>query len=183
MIRLFVALIIPEEIRNQIIHLRQSIFPDESKFRWEDNSKIHLTLKFIGEVKEDMLESIITELSFLNHINKINCSVGKFGFFFKQKDEPRILWLGLNLDDTIYSIVEELNQCLSKFSVPVEKRKFKAHITLMRIKEKVSKDFVEKFLNAELPKISFTANEIVLMQSKLSSLGSTYKEIKKYYLK
>ena len=183
MIRLFVALIIPEEIKNQIIQIRKNIYPDEEKYRWEDNSKIHLTLKFIGDVKHELLEPILQELRFLNNFNKINCEAEKFGFFFKQKNEPRILWLGLKLDDAIYSIVEELNSRLSKFSIPVEQRKFKPHLTLLRIKNIVPQDFINKFVNTELPKLSFTANEIVLMQSKLSSSGSTYNEIKKYNLK
>ena len=182
MIRLFVALIIPDEVKNQIIEIRKRIFPDEGKLRWEDNSKIHLTLKFIGEVKEDLLESIINELNFLEHFNKINCSTEGFGFFFKAKDEPRILWLALDVDSSINRIVEELNQRLFKFSIPIEHRKFKAHLTLLRIKKSVPKDFIEKFSNAEYPKINFVTNEIVLMQSELSSQGSTYKEIKKYYL-
>ena len=183
MIRLFVALIIPDETKNQIRAIRKKIFPDEGKFRWEDNSKIHLTLKFIGEVKEELLKPIIEELNFLEHFQKINCSVERFGFFFKTKDEPRILWLGLDLDKSIYSIVDALNQRLLNFSIPIENRKFKAHLTLLRIKEKVEKDFIDKFSNADLPEISFTANEIVLMKSELSSSGSIYKEIKKYYLK
>lgn len=183
MIRLFVALIIPEEIKNQIIQIRKNIYPDEGKFRWEDNSKIHLTLKFIGDVKHELLEPILQELGFLNNCNEIICEAEKFGFFFRPKNEPRILWLGLKLDDAIYSIVDELNKRLSKFAIPVEERKFKPHLTLLRIKNIVPQDFINKFLNAELPKLSFTANEIVLMQSKLSSLGSTYKEIKKYNLK
>jgi RNA 2',3'-cyclic 3'-phosphodiesterase len=183
MIRLFIALIIPDEVKNQVIEIRKRIFPDEGIFRWEDNSKVHLTLKFIGEVKEDLLESIINELNFLEHFNKINCSTEGFGFFFKAKDEPRILWLGLDVDSSINRIVEELNQRLSKFSIPIEHRKFKAHLTLLRIKKSVPKDFIEKFSNTEFHKIKFTASEIDLMQSELSSQGSTYKEIKKYYLK
>lgn len=183
MIRLFVALIIPDEVKNQIVESRKRIFPDEGMFKWEDNSKVHLTLKFISEVKEDLLEPIINELNFLEHFNKINCCAEGFGFFFKAKDEPRILWLGLSLDSSINRIVEELNQRLSKFLIPIEHRKFKAHLTLLRIKKSVPKDFIEKFSNAEYPKINFTTNEIVLMQSELSSQGSTYKEIKKYYLK
>ena len=183
MIRLFVALIIPEEVKNQIIEIRKRIFPDEGIFRWEDNSKIHLTLKFIGEVKEELLDSITNELNFLEHFNKINCSAERFGFFFKAKDEPRILWLELRLDSSVDTIVEELNQRLSKFSIPIEHRKFRAHLTLLRIKKSVAKDFIENFLNAEFPKINFKTNEIVLLQSELSSQGSTYKEIKKYYLK
>ena len=183
MIRLFVALIIPDETKNQIKEIRKKIFPHEGRFRWEDNSKIHLTLKFIGEVKEELLEPITKELSFLEHFQKINCNAEKFGFFFKAKDEPRILWLGLDLDKSIYSIVDELNQRLLSFSIPIENRKFKAHLTLLRIKEKVEIDFIDRFSNAKLPEIRFTANEIVLMKSELSSRGSNYKEIKKYYLK
>jgi RNA 2',3'-cyclic 3'-phosphodiesterase len=183
MIRLFIALIIPEEAKNQIIQIRKSIYPDEDNLRWEDKSKLHLTLIFIGEVKDELLEPISQELNFLENFNKINCTAKKFGFFFKQKNEPRILWLGLNMDDSIHSIVDELNNRLSKFLIPIEERKFKAHLTLLRIKRSVSQDFVDKFSNAELPNISFIANEIILMQSKLSSQGSTYKEIKKYNLK
>ena len=183
MIRLFVALTIPDETKNQIIQIRKELLPGHIKLRWEDNSKIHLTLKFIGEVKEDILESITKELSFLEHYQKINCRVERFGFFFKTKAEPRILWLGLKLDNVIFSIVDQLNQRLSMFSIPIEKRKFKAHLTLLRIKNDVPKDFISKFSNVELPEFNFTANEIVLMKSELSSSGSTYKEIHKYYLK
>lgn len=182
-IRLFVALIIPDETKNQIKGIRKNIFPDEDKFKWEDDSKVHLTLKFIGEVKEEILEPITKELNFLEHFQKVNCTLEKFGFFFKAKDEPRILWLGLNLNKAIYSIVEELNQRLSKFSIPIEHRKFKAHLTLLRIKNDVPKDFISKFSNAKIPENNFSANEIVLMKSELTANGSTYKEIKKYYLK
>jgi 2'-5' RNA ligase len=82
----------------------------------------------------------------------------------------------------VYTIVEELNHRLAKFSIPVEKRKFKAHLTLLRVKQKVTRNFIDKFSSAEFPNINFAANEIVLMQSTLTSQGSMYKEIKKYYL-
>jgi 2'-5' RNA ligase len=87
------------------------------------------------------------------------------------------------MDDSVYMIVDELNQRLAKFSIPVEKRKFKAHLTLLRVKEKITSDFIDKFSNAEFSNVKFNANEIVLMKSTLTSQGSTYKEIKKYILK
>jgi len=183
MIRLFVALVIPEEIKNQIIEIRNNILHAPNKFNWEDISKLHLTLKYIGEVKEDLLESILSKLNFLEDFHKINCTADRFGFFFKSKDEPRILWLGLTIDSSIYFIVDELNRKLSYYSIPIEKRKFEAHFTLLRIKDIVAKDFIEKFTNAEFSKINFVSNEIVLMRSDLSLKGSTYTEIKKYYLK
>ena len=183
MIRLFIALIIPEEIKKHIAQVRNQIYPAAENLKWEEDSKIHLTLKFIGDVKDDLVEAIKHELNFLENFKKIDCTTANFGFFFKEKNEPRILWLGLKMDDSIYTIVDELNQRLSKFSIPIEKRKFKAHLTLLRVKQKVTSDFIDKFSNAVFPKINFAANEIVLMKSTLSSQGSTYKEIKKYILK
>jgi 2'-5' RNA ligase len=183
MIRTFVALIIPEEIINQILDVRKRVLPEDGNYRWEDNSRIHLTLKFIGDIKENLLESIIDELNFLQTYNKIICCTEKFGFFFKSKDEPRILWFGLRVDNSLHKIVEELNQRMVKFSIPIEQRKFKAHLTLLRIKTTVTKDFIDGFLNANFPQINFVSGEIVLMKSELSPKGSTYTEIKKYYLK
>lgn len=183
MIRLFVALLIPQEIRDQITKLRKSIAPDSQDLRWEDGSKIHLTLKFIGEVKENLVEQIKNELNFLESYPMLNCKADKFGFFFDAKKAPRILWIGLKVDSIINSIVDELNQRMTKYSIPAEKRKFKAHITLLRIKQNISEEFIKRFKNAEFPEINFTANEIALMQSKLSPQGSEYTEIKKYNLK
>lgn len=183
MIRLFVALAIPEEIINQITQLRKKICGENDKLKWEDNSKIHLTLKFIGEVNENLLQPISQELDFLEQFNKINCTTSKFGFYFKQKNEPRILWLGLDLDNTVSTIVDELNRRLTKYSIPIEKRKFSSHLTLLRIKDHLTDEFVNKFLNYDIHKFNFITNEILLMQSELLAQGSTYKEIKKYYLK
>lgn len=181
--RLFVALLIPKDIKAQITKLRKNIVPDAQNLRWENESKIHLTLKFIGEVKENLVGQIKNELDFLESYHRLNCKADKFGFFFDAKKAPRILWIGLKVDNIINSIVDELNQHLARYSIPVEKRKFKAHITLLRIKQNISEEFIKKFKNAEFPEINFTANEIALMQSKLSTQGSDYTEIKKYNLK
>lgn len=182
MIRLFVALDIPELIRNQIVEIRRNIIQDKNNFRWEDISKLHLTLKFIGEIKKNLLEDIVAELQFLENFPKINCDLDKFGFFFKGKKDPRILWAGLRVDDNIITIVKQLNERLSKFSIPVETRKFKPHLTLLRIKTKVSEDFVNNFISYRLPEINFACSEISLMESELTKSGSIYKEIKKYKL-
>ena len=182
MIRLFVALSIPEKIRNQIVEIRKRVIVDDSDYRWEDESKLHLTLKFIGEVKRDLLEKIATELQFLENYQTINCTLEKFGFFFRGKNDPRILWVGFKVDENIFMIVNQLNERLKNFSIPIESKKFKPHLTLLRIKTRVSEDFIDKFTSYKLPDISFTCSEISLMESELKKSGSIYKEIKKYKL-
>ena len=182
MTRLFVALNIPEEVKKEIVKIRREVYPDDNILRWERDEKLHLTLKFIGHVKEELVHPIADSLNFIQEYKKFNCSFYKFGFFFKRK-EAKILWLGFQIDERIKELADELNKRLNKFSVPVEEREFKAHLTLLRIRQAVDKKFIDKFLNYQLPEKEFTAEEISLFKSQLKPEGSIYTEIKKIKLK
>lgn len=182
MIRLFIALKIPDQVRKEIIRLRNSAFPGYQNYKWEPEDKIHLTLKFIGEIEEKFLESLMDALEFIREYQKFNCGLIRFGFFFRNK-EPKILWAGLSIDNTVFNLVNELNKRLEKFGIQPEKREFKAHLTLMRIKKSVDKNFIKKFEDFIIPAAPFTADEIVLFKSELFAAGSKYTELKKFILK
>lgn len=182
MIRLFVALIIPEKIKEEVFKHCYAAVENPSDFRWEAREKVHLTLKFIGEVKEELLSQIIDELEFVKNNSSFNCKISKFGFFFRES-EAKILWCNLETDNSIISLVEELNSRLQKFDIENEKRKFKGHLTLLRIKNKVSEKFIESFKEYTFNPIKFNANEIALIQSVLKPTGSEYKVLKIYELK
>ncbi len=180
--RLFIALKIPDEIREKIINLRNEAFPNFRKFKWESEDKIHLTLKFIGEVSEEITDQIASKIRFIEEYKKFDCSLTKFGFFFKQ-NTAKILWLGLSIDNQIFELVEKLNIELEKFSIPSEKRKFQPHLTLKRMKGDEGKNFIESFEEFKIPKIEFEAGKVALMKSELFPTGSRYSEIKLYLLK
>ncbi|HVO75545.1 MAG TPA: RNA 2',3'-cyclic phosphodiesterase [Ignavibacteriaceae bacterium] len=182
MIRLFVALKIPDQVRKEIIRLRNSAFPGYHNYKWEPEDKIHLTLKFIGEIEEKLLEPVISELNFIEDYQKLNCRLTRFGFFFKNK-EPKILWIGLSIQESVFDLVKQLNNRLEKFGVRPEKRDFKAHLTLMRIRKFVDMNFIKSFEDFNIPEIQFTAGEIVLFQSRLTAGGSDYTELNKFILK
>ncbi len=181
MIRLFVALKIPFEVKETLLNTCKDLSGNPEKFRWETPGKIHLTLKFIGEVDEDLLDPIKEELDFVENYHSFNCSVTKFDFFFRFK-EPKILWAGLKTDGSIYELVNELNSKLEKFSIPVEKRKFKPHLTMLRIKKHPGEKFIQDFRNYRFDDFTFTSNEVALIQSQLLPTGAKYTEIKKYNL-
>ncbi|MEJ2196094.1 MAG: RNA 2',3'-cyclic phosphodiesterase [Ignavibacteriaceae bacterium] len=124
MIRLFTALLIPDEIKHKIYTACLSTVDNYEDYNWESQDKIHLTLKFIGEVPEDLINPIKKELSYTENYKQFNCSLSRFGFFFKD-GEPKILWVGLNTDERIHKLVEELNQRLAILKVPNERRRFK----------------------------------------------------------
>ena len=76
MTRLFVALKIPDEIKKKIFELRNEILPEWGKYNWEKEDKIHLTLKFIGEVDDNKIGQISQSLNFIgNYCNIFSCSL------------------------------------------------------------------------------------------------------------
>jgi len=181
MIRLFIALNIPQNIKEEIIQVRNSIISNPLDYKWEAQDKFHLTLKFIGEVEESLVEKIQTEISFIYEYKSFNCTLTKFGFFYSGK-EPKILWLGLNISEEIFDLVERLSEELVKFGIEKEKKKFRPHLTLMRVRKKMDKNFINTFENCKLPDTEFLADSISLIKSELHSSGSTYTEIKNYKL-
>jgi 2'-5' RNA ligase len=182
MIRLFIALKIPDEIKEQIITLRKSVYDSPGKLRWEPVEKMHLTLKFIGDVPGGILDDITDSLSFINGHNKFSCSFTGFGFF-SNHGRPGILWAGFNTSKSLAELAGRLNKHFVRFSVPPEDRKFKAHLTLLRIKDKVDRDFIESFNNFRAKEIPFIAGEVALIKSELLPSGSVYTELKNFKLK
>lgn len=182
MIRLFVALEIPDKVKEELFNHCFSIVERSSDYRWEAKEKIHLTLKFIGDVKDELLPQITEELEFIKNYSSFNCTISKFGFFFRD-NQAKILWCNLETDDSIISLVEEINTRMNKFDIEIEKRKFKSHLTLLRIKNKVDEKFIKSFKEYSFDPINFTSNEVELIQSVLKPSGSEYKVLKIYELK
>ena len=179
--RLFVALNLPEEVIEQIISLRNKI-SKSLNIKWEPNKKLHLTIKFIGDVSNEMMNQIADELSFITNYTSIKCSVSKFGFFYRDS-RPIILWAGLIVCDHLNKIIIQINLNLNNLSIPIEQRKFNPHITLLRIKNKPEINFVNNFKNYTFKPILFNANSITLYKSILHPEESEYIKIKNYKLK
>ncbi len=182
MTRLFVALLIPDDIKKIIFELRDKAFPEASNFKWEPPDKIHVTLKFIGEVSDELTDPIAGSLDFVKNYNSFDCELTGFGFFYNGKN-AKVLWMGLRIENKVFDLVEKLNIFLKEFSIPVEKRKFKPHLTLKRLKGNEGAEFVGSFEEYKIPAVKFKAGSVALYKSELLRSGSVYTKIKIYNLK
>ena len=178
--RLFIALNIPEDVKSQLIDLRDSVAGAD--YKWENKEKLHLTLKFIGDTLEEDVNNIAEELNFIEKYSTFECSINNFGFFFRD-GIPSILWAGMKVGNSLYDAVDKIESVLEKFSIKKEKRKFHPHLTLLRIKKNPGINFINNFKNFKFEPIIFKSNCISLYKSELHSTGSVYQEIKNYKLK
>lgn len=176
--RLFVALRLPEDIIQEIVSMRDSVNPEPQAHSWEDRSKLHLTLKFLGDASDEMTQKVRENLGKItSKYPKIQLGFDRFGFFM-----PRIFWFGLRAENALFDLVNDINNDLELLGFEKENRNFKPHITLLRIKRNLSEEFVNAFRNFRVPARKFYATEIALMRSKLLPGGSVYSEIERFNL-
>lgn len=176
--RLFIAAKIPEDILKEIDLIRREILSDRYVVKWEPVDKMHLTLKFLGDVSNDLIPEIENELDeILRGQSKIMASYSCFGFFL-----PRILFLMLNSENRLFDIARALEEKLENHGITREKRNFKAHITLLRIRQRLDDKLIRDFKEYTLPHREFHLGEISLIKSRLLPEGSVYTDIKKNIL-
>lgn len=178
--RVFIALELPPAKREELEQFCK-VNDSLSKFTWEDKSKLHLTIKFIGEMPAGDIERLKVKLA------ETKCSAVKTNFMMtsviSKNNSPSIVWASLRVTSELKSLVDACEEILSgNFSVQKEIRKYSPHITLLRVKPHYDFDEINKFEGIELNSDEFVMNKLVLYQSELFAKGSKYTELAEYDL-
>lgn len=169
MIRLFIALPIPQEIR-PFLHRIGSSLPYAKPVPEE---QIHLTLRFIGDVEGSQFIDIKQSLSSVTAAS-FRMSIQGVGHF-PPRGKPRVIWAGAQPAKKIQSLKKKIDTCLRTCKLDPDKRKFFPHVTLARLKDTPVKR-VSEFLagNAFLHFDEFEANCFQLYSSKLTPKGAIH---------
>ena len=140
---------------------------------------MHLTLKFLGDTDEDMLEEIGEALeSAAIHFQPFEIRLGSPGVFGGRN--PRVLWLGLEAPQTLFDLVEAVEEAMFGLRFAREKRKFHPHLTLGRVKEQTGVgEMADFFRSLRLESEIFTVDEIVLFRSDLQPSGAVYTPLRR----
>ena len=136
---------------------------------------MHFTVQFLGEVSEEMVRNISSELSSLEFIPFSVSFVG-VGVFPKPSS-PRVIWVGTNEGaDELEKLAEMIRMKLSQFGFQPDK-KFKPHVTIFRVKKKIEN------VSNELQKFSTYSfgrqviSELNLKKSELTPNGPIYTDL------
>jgi 2'-5' RNA ligase len=180
-LRTFIAIDLPGEILNKIGEITkyfQALTPSKA-IKWVSMDKLHLTLKFLGEVQKDQLETIKSVL--IHTLDKLPpCEITIKGLgMFPNANNPRVIWLGITDAVALISIQQILDNALATVDIPREKRVFSPHLTLGRVRSNAKPADVEqigKVLSQyKVDTIGrITVNEIRLYQSELRPGGPIY---------
>ena len=173
--RLFVALEVPENVREAIASLAGEFRPLDNKWKWTRAESLHITLKFIGETQPEKLEEIVAALQTVGSDSSINMKFQGLGFF-PNKNQPRVLWVGVETSANLPSLAAEIDAALASLNFPRDERTFTPHLTLARCKEgRISsklREAIERNTAHEFG--ALRAASFDLIESKLKSTGAEY---------
>lgn len=128
MIRLFVSLELPEEVRSRL----QLLCCDVPGARWADPEQLHLTVRFIGEVEGHVFDEIRDGLSSVRS-DPFDLTLRGVGHF-PPRGQPRVLWAGIQRSEALGLLHRRVDSVLARAGLPPDKRKFSPHITLARLR-------------------------------------------------
>ena len=177
--RLFIGLDLPESTIEYITNLRNEIYGSSNNIKWEGEDKLHITIKFLGDVGENLLELIKDRLENIE-LFQIEAELNGFNFFVKNNN-PNILYIGLKENSDIKKLHSEIEDECELLGFTKEKRKFKPHLTLLRIRGKEDLNQLNKFNNLSIEH-KFKISSFSLIKSELKPTGSEYTIIKSFKL-
>ena len=180
-IRTFIALELPPAVKTFLQEVQQELKRLKIRARWVRPESIHLTLKFLGDINPDDTDRIAEAMiRAAADISSVALSARGIGVFPGIK-RPRVIWIGLggNIQELL-ALQGRLETELEALGFPKEKRAFKAHLTLARIKQAVDRTAIRQMMGqyASLSSDDFTCDRVILYKSDLKPSGAVYSKLK-----
>ena len=177
--RIFIALKV--EAGDTLLKIISSLKSGLSKdiIKWTSPVNIHITLAFIGDTGEKMVNDIGSML-------KEKCKgSGKFELMikgcgvFRSLSDPRIIWFGIVPSEGLMNLNDSVMNGLRGLNIKMEDRPFNPHLTIGRIKRLEDKEtlhsLINKFQNSEIQTVP--VKEVILYESILLQTGPVYKPL------
>lgn len=138
---------------------------------------LHITLKFIGDVETDIVPSLTDALersvadipSFTMTLRSIGC--------FPDASRPRVVWAGVEDGGVMKMIADRLEEEACGLGIAAEKRGFRPHLTLARLRQPVPSlmNRFEDLSGVEMGKVKVT--DVKLKSSILTPSGPRHSVI------
>lgn len=159
--RLFLAIRLSDEMKDALLSVRSEMVDGGVRGSFTPEENLHLTLAFIGEYPDaDAVLAALSEVAFTPFEIALD-GVGCFGDLW---------WAGLKESAPLAAVVRRVRRALALHGIPFDKKKFSAHITLLRRAR-------GEMPGLHLPPASMTVSRISLMRSDRGKHGMIYTEI------
>jgi 2'-5' RNA ligase len=183
--RIFIAIKIDPDSNLSRIHSSLISLLGNERIKWVDPANIHLTLAFLGDTEEELIE--VTGIMLKN----VCTGFGEFSFtltgtgVFRDYRDPKVIWVGTDHSERLAELNDNIRRGLEEAGFRTDDRPFKPHISLGRIKfirdPYVLKKTLEPYQESFIQEVH--VSEVILYESLLKPSGPVYRPVGKFRLK
>ncbi|HTT32375.1 MAG TPA: RNA 2',3'-cyclic phosphodiesterase [Methylomirabilota bacterium] len=179
--RLFVAMEIPSEVRQNLASLLESLRAISREPKWVRPENLHVTLKFLGEVTDANIEKVRSGLERIRSEQPVSLEFRGLGFFPSAK-RPRVFWTGIEASLNLKMLAGDIEAAMEKCGIPRETREFSPHLTLARFERPALPEKLRSVIaeNAHREFGALRTNQFHLIQSKLKPSGAEYTTVARF---
>ena len=178
LLRSFIALYPDPEASRHIAAFLESLARKNRQVKWEKQGQVHITLKFLGDVRASTLDALHGVLeSKLRGSGEVEGLIDKTGGFPNLR-EPRIIWLGFSANvPRIMEIQKVIEDACEQQGLPRETKRFTPHFTIGRVKSQNGlADLENDLASCSFQAVPVRAAAVRIMQSTLTPNGAIHRE-------
>lgn len=179
--RLFVALEIPSEVRENLAALIRELRAIAPQEKWVRAENLHITMKFIGEVAPEKLEPIRQALAGVRSDSPVKLDFRGLGFFPNEK-HPRVFWAGIEATPNLPKLAADIETAMERLGIAREQRPFSPHLTLARFETRKLPEKLQSAVRESMTREfgAFETKQFHLIESKLKPSGAEYTTLQSF---
>jgi len=175
--RCFVAIELPENVRNRLLDLQGKMQSLGRAVRWTRPEQLHLTVKFLGEVPDARVPEVCEAArEIAGKYSPFDLELAGTGCF-PPRGQVRIIWAGVAQPPTaLLDCQRDCEQAFSAMGFERENRAYSPHLTVGRVNDFAASNRIREALRQyeTFSAGRFTAKELTVFQSDLRPTGAVY---------
>lgn len=173
--RIFLALnfsvAVTRRIAEEVERRKQSFADAGFRIAWVPAANLHITIKFLGSVREEAIEGVVGALHRLApRYQPLEARAQGLGAF-PSPVKPSVLWLGVDAP-SLAPLQREVEGAMIELGFEKEERQFHPHLTVGRVKE--ARGDATPLWQSNVDCGGSLLPEIVVYESKTRSAGAEY---------
>ena len=182
--RCFIAVPLEETLKKDIAASIEDLKRVNADIKWVSPVNLHITLKFLGDTPEDLIQKIKVRLAEIPSSLK-SFSLGLSGVgLFPNARRPRVIWIDIHDFEGLEKLQEKVEEKMLTLNFNKEDRAFSPHLTIGRARSQMSMNSLLTALEP-LKARNFGIIEVrsfSLMKSELRPRGAEYTTIAEFRL-
>jgi RNA 2',3'-cyclic 3'-phosphodiesterase len=182
--RLFIAMSFPEAVLRPVNERLARVKSKLPPAAWVRPESQHLTFAFLGEQEESLVDKLapLVERS-VGAVKNFEGTLAGAGFFPNPR-HARVGWIGVRPEQAFNAVANAVRGSVQEAGVTLDRAEFRAHLTLMRIRDPWPPACIETY-NAALRDFTstpFAVERITLFSSLLNPSGAIHTALRSFAL-